>query len=60
MKSRYNMVFVVSLVLAFSLFGCKGDEGPAGSRVLMVYRVLLVHKVLLEQQLLRVKWITTP
>jgi hypothetical protein len=31
MKNRCNMVFVVSLVLAFSFFGCKGQQGSAGS-----------------------------
>jgi hypothetical protein len=31
MKSRYNTVFIVSLVLAFSFFGCRGQQGSAGS-----------------------------
>jgi len=32
MKSRCTMVFVLSFVLAFSFFGCSGQQGPAGSR----------------------------
>jgi hypothetical protein len=31
MKSRCNMVLVLSLVLACSFFGCTGQQGPAGS-----------------------------
>ena len=31
MKNRCNMVFVVSLLLAFSFFGCRGQQGSAGS-----------------------------
>ncbi len=31
MKTRYSMVYIASLLLAFSFFGCSGQQGSAGS-----------------------------